>query len=121
MIAFRKAHPTIARSRYWREDVRWYGAGPYTDMSHESRHFAYYLDGASQNDVDLYVMINSHPQERRFEIQEVRRGGWKLVADTSRPSPEDVFEPGYEPAVLRREYLVGGRSVVVLMRPRAGE
>jgi glycogen operon protein len=24
MIAFRKAHPSLARSRFWREDVRWY-------------------------------------------------------------------------------------------------
>ena len=28
MIAFRKAHPSLARSRFWRDDVRWYGVGP---------------------------------------------------------------------------------------------
>ena len=29
MIAFRKAHPSIARSRFWRDDVEWFGpAGP---------------------------------------------------------------------------------------------
>ena len=28
MIAFRKAHPSICRSRFWRDDVRWYGVGP---------------------------------------------------------------------------------------------
>ena len=27
MIALRKAHPSIARSRYWREDVQWFGRG----------------------------------------------------------------------------------------------
>ena len=27
MIAFRKAHPSIGRSRFWRDDVRWYGVG----------------------------------------------------------------------------------------------
>ena len=28
MIAFRKSHPTLGRSRFWRDDVRWYGVGP---------------------------------------------------------------------------------------------
>ena len=28
MIGFRKAHPSLGRSRFWREDVRWYGTGP---------------------------------------------------------------------------------------------
>ncbi len=27
MIVFRKAHPSLGRSRFWREDVRWYGVG----------------------------------------------------------------------------------------------
>src|SRR5438874_12363362 len=25
MIAFRKTHPALSRSRFWREDVSWYG------------------------------------------------------------------------------------------------
>ena len=28
MIGFRKAHPSLGRSRFWRDDVRWYGVGP---------------------------------------------------------------------------------------------
>jgi glycogen operon protein len=28
MIASRKAHPSLARSRFWRDDVRWHGVGP---------------------------------------------------------------------------------------------
>jgi glycogen operon protein len=118
MIAFRKSHPTIARSRYWRDDIRWYGCGQTVDMSHESRHFAFYLDGASRADSDLYVMINAHEQDRLFEIQEFGQDGWKLVADTSRESPHDIFEPGREPCVDRPKYAVKARSVVLLMRPR---
>ena len=35
MIAFRKARPWIASSRYWREEVHWYGAtGPVDFFSH---------------------------------------------------------------------------------------
>ncbi len=29
MIGFRKAHPSLCRSRFWREDVRWYGTRPH--------------------------------------------------------------------------------------------
>ncbi len=28
MIAFRKNHPSLSRSRFWREDVSWYGVVP---------------------------------------------------------------------------------------------
>lgn len=42
MIAFRKAHPSLGRSRFWREDVRWYGTGPTVVMGPESRTLAYY-------------------------------------------------------------------------------
>jgi glycogen operon protein len=116
MIAFRKAHPTIARSRFWRDDIRWYGRGQQVDMSYESRQLAYYLDGGSQDDADLYVMINTHWEDQRFEIHEFDRRGWKRVVDTSQSSPEDIVEAGDEPEVASNWYLVRGRSVVVLLR-----
>ena len=119
LIAFRKAHPTIARSRFWREDVRWYGAGRRGGhVLFESRHLAFYLDGAAQHDVDLYLMINAHEEERVFEIQEPEPTGWRRVCDTSQESPDDVSEPGREPRVYRNEYVVDAHSVVLLMRPR---
>jgi glycogen operon protein len=118
MIAFRKAHPTLARSRYWRDDVRWYGTGRHIDMSYGSKHLAYYLDGRSQNDADLYVMINAHSEPRTFSVQTFQRGPWKLVVDTSCDSPDDIHESGREPAVTAAERKVAGRSIVVLMRPR---
>jgi len=119
MIAFRKAHPTIARSRYWREDVRWHGTGRNIDMSHQSRHLAFYLDGAPQDDVDLYVIINAEQKDRSFEVQRFEPDRWKLVADTSRESPRDIFEPGHERVVSRKDYLVRAKSVVVMMRERS--
>ncbi len=124
MIAFRKAHPSICRSRYWREDVRWYGPQAGTDMSWESRTLAYALRGASQGDDDLYVMINLGEEAQTFTIQEWERppggsaGGWLRCVDTWRPSPEDIAGPGQEPALDSRQYLVQSRSVVVLRRPQ---
>jgi glycogen operon protein len=37
MIAFRKSHPSLCRSRFWREDICWYGTGHTVDLSPESR------------------------------------------------------------------------------------
>src|ERR1700737_3822845 len=50
MIAFRKNHPSLSRSRFWREDVSWYGVGPTVDLSHDSHSLAFCLHGASQGD-----------------------------------------------------------------------
>lgn len=118
MIQFRKSHPTISRSRFYREDIRWYGCGRDVDMSHSSRQLAYYLDGASQADVDLYVMINSGPSDRVFEIEEQDGPIWSVAVDTAHPSPEDIYESGSEPEWTRPDYLVRSRSVVVLLRLR---
>ncbi len=118
MIALRKAHPTIARSRYWRDDIRWYGMGPEIDMSRMSRHLAFYLDGRSQQDADFYVMINGDDEKRIFNIQKFEPQRWLQVVDTAQPSPADIHEPGTEVPISQSRYPVGPRSIVVLMRPR---
>jgi glycogen operon protein len=114
MIAFRKAHPSIARSHYWRDDVTWYGAGPRVDASFESRSLAYALRGASVGDDDLYVMINAWWEPLDFVVQEGTATSWKRVVDTSLPSPEDIADPGHEVPVQSLIYRVGPRSIVVL-------
>jgi glycogen operon protein len=68
MIAFRKSHPCIGRSTFWREDVSWHGADGPVDLGHESRCLAYLLRGASVGDGDLYVMINGHWKDRSFTV-----------------------------------------------------
>ena len=70
MIAFRKAHPSLARSRFWREDVRWNGAGREPDLSFHSCSLAFALLGGSLHDDDLYVMINAYSEAIDFHIQE---------------------------------------------------
>ena len=118
MIAFRKAHPTLARSRFWREDVRWHGTGKHIDMSYESRQLAYYLDGRSQDDADLYVMINADKHDTEFEPQLSSLSGWRQVVDTSAASPDDFYELERAPALVSASVTVKARSIVVLVRPR---
>ena len=116
MIAFRKSHPSLGRGRFWREDVRWYGVGEAPDLSFDSHTIAFCLHGASQNDADLYVMINVFWRELTFLVQEGRANEWCPVVDTSLPSPSDFCEPGREKPLQSFSYKVGPRSTVVLIR-----
>jgi glycogen operon protein len=85
----------------------------------DSRCLAYFLDGASVDDNDLYVMINGHWQDRTFMVQQGTPSAWRRVVDTAKPSPEDIIEPGQEPKLESASYLVRARSVVVLRKERA--
>jgi len=116
MIAFRKAHPSIGRLTFWRGDVTWHGPGGPVDLGAESRCLAYFLDGESVGDDDLYVMINSHWEDRTFTVPEESPSAWRRVVDTAKPSPEDIVEPGKEPKLESASYLVRARSVVVLRK-----
>jgi len=116
MIAFRKAHPSISRSRFWREDVDWYGVGPKADLSYDSRSLAFCLHGASQGDDDIYVMINAFWEALDFEIQEGTAREWKRVVDTALPSPHEFSDPGAP--LEQTSYRMAPRSIVVLLRSK---
>jgi glycogen operon protein len=121
MIAFRKAHPSLARSRFWREDVRWYGVGQDPDLADDSRSLAFALHGASHQDTDICVMINAYWEELTFQIQEGAAHAWRRVVDTSLESPFDFLEPGNETPLQSSQYQVPARSVVVLVRDKDGD
>jgi isoamylase len=114
MIAFRKSHPSLCRSRFWREDISWYGVGPTVDLSPVSRSLAFCLHGASQGDDDIYVMINSYWEALRFRIQEGEPRDWLRIVDTELPTPADFSDRGVplDSAI----YQVAPRSIVVLVR-----
>ncbi len=114
MSAFRKAHPSLARSRFWRDDVHWFGPRGVPDFG-EPR-IAMLLRGASQRDDDLYVMINGGADPMTFVIQDAA-DAWRVAIDTSRAAPEDI-EIEHPRELERPSCLVEGRSVVVLVRRR---
>jgi glycogen operon protein len=113
-IAFRKAHPSLGRTRFWREDVRWHGVGSAPDLSHDSRSLAFCLRGDSHGDHDLYVMINAYWEPLTFTIQSGPADRWARVIDTARDSPDDFRERGTETPMVSLTYDVQPRSVVVL-------
>ncbi len=94
----------------------WYGAGERADLSNDSRSLAFCLHGASQNDDDIYVMINAYWEELEFHIQEGTAQEWLRVVDTALTSPDDFAERGDSLGVA--SYLLAPRSVVVLLRHR---
>jgi isoamylase len=116
MIALRKSHPSLSRSRFWREDISWYGSGPGVDLSHDSRSIAFCLHGASQDDDDIYVMINAYWEELEFHVQEGTAGEWGRIVDTGLPGPDDFSD--YGAPLEQTKYGVAPRSIVVLLRPR---
>lgn len=118
MIALRKAHPTLGRSRFWRDDVRWFGTARAVDLSPGSRCLALFLCGKSQQDDDLYLMINAGQKPEEFGIHEGRPGDWRRIIDTARPSPEDIVDAATQPPLADPSYTVAPHSVVVLLRPR---
>jgi glycogen operon protein len=116
MIALRKSRRGLGRTRFWREDIRWYGPRGEPDLSHESRCLAWRLSGGQFDEGDLYVMINAQEQAMHFHVQEGLASNWLRLVDTSLTSPLDITDPGQDTPLISLDYEVGGRSVVVLTR-----
>ena len=117
LIAFRRPpdplpQPVLARRRDW------YGVGPSTDLGDDSHSLAFALRGASEDDSDLYVMINAYHEPLTFTIQEGRPGCWQRAIDTGLPGPADIDHPDRGPLVPSRKFHVQARSVVVLAARR---
>jgi len=110
MIALRKRAP-IARSRFWRGDVRWYGTQGVVDFG--AQQVAWSLHGAP-GERELYVMVNAGPEPAAFVIQ-AAGARWACVVDTSRPSPVDIELDRPQP-IEHPSYVVAAHSVVVLWR-----
>lgn len=116
MIAFRKAHPSLGRSRFWRADVMWLEA--IGEMDPASSLLAFHLNGPSEGDSDLYIMINGEVLDAVFTIQ--AEGCWSLGVDTSRDLPEDATSAGGTQFFAAGQAVpVPSRSIKVLMREAA--
>jgi glycogen operon protein len=120
MIDFRKGHPSLARSLFWRDDVKWYGPNHNVDWSHDSRTLAWCVHGASLNDSDIYVMVNSYWEPLTFTIQENHTEQWKRIIDTSLFSPDDFIDFDHAIALASLSYRMAPHSIVVLVKPSNG-
>jgi isoamylase len=124
MIAFRKRHPIVHRSRFFTGDVNerlmadmvWHGcqlnAPGWNDPN--SRVLAYTMGGFGA-DPDVHVMLNMDGGALPFELPIVHGRRWHRAVDTSLLSPDDIAEDGQEVAIAEASYLVNAHTVVVLI------
>jgi glycogen operon protein len=73
-------------------------------------------DAQGQADV-VYCAMNMYWEPLDFELPSPPSGRrWHIFANTTMPTPDDVWNPGEEPPLSDQErLLVGGRSTIVLV------
>ncbi len=124
MMDFRKRHPLLHRHEFFEgrvnerglADISWHG----TELNNagwddpEPRVLALTI-GEPGDDEDIHIMMNMYWDTLDFQVPEVSGRKWYRSVDTSKPSPEDIFEAGKETLISGGDYLVEGRSVVILI------
>ena len=72
---------------------------------------------AAHRDTDndhLHIMVNMFWDALPFEIPPIEGRKWYRTVDTALASPNDIADAGKEVKIAGNEYIVSGRSVVVL-------
>ena len=130
LIAFRKRHAALRRSRYFTgevnerglADITWHGcriSEPGWDDP-ESRVLGFTLGamptsaGGKASDIDIHVMMNMGPNDLDFDVPEVPGRQWYRAIDTGLSSPADIVAKGHEPPCDGKTYRVTNHSIVVL-------
>ena len=118
MIAFRRAHPVLRREEFYTDaDIRWFapkgGIPPWADPWQKS--FGCLILG--QTDPDLFLLFNADTRSVDFYLPALPAGKiWRLAVDTSRTSPDDLFDPGKEPLIQGENgFRLESRSSAILL------
>jgi glycogen operon protein len=124
MIAFRKQHPNVHRSRFFTgevnernlADITWHGCRLYSPGWNDpnARVLAYTLGGFG-GEADLHVMMNMYWEPLPFELPAAGGRKWFRAVDTSLDSPNDIAARGQEVEIAGGEYVVNGHGVVVVI------
>jgi glycogen operon protein len=133
VISFRQDHPVLRGMHHpssvdplecLHPEVSWHGVRAWEpDWSSTGRVLGvmwcgHHIDNGSPDYV--YLAANSHWEGHEVELPTLEEGwSWRLFADTSKSSPFDACEPGYETEVPNTDrYPVGPRSVVAFVGHR---
>ena len=128
LIAYRRAHTVFSRTKFFTDnydkdtvpEIVWFDINAKNpDWSRQKRFLAFKLNGTAGNpdENDFYIATNTDIYDLTITLPALTDGRkWHLVADTSLPSPEDIFEPGSEePLREQRRYVLISGATVVLM------
>lgn len=123
MIRFRHGHPALRKeSFYSTSEIRWFSpAGTPPDwFDPQQRSLACLIFG--QKDAALFVMFNAASEPVEFSIPAAAGAGvWYLAVDTSRSTPEDLFDPGKELSLQpKTSFRAGPRSSAILVAQQEG-
>lgn len=129
LINFRRVHPVLRRRTHFvHQDV--IGSG-YPDISFHgtkawqpnwargSRTLAFMLDGSHSEkgqDDFIYVAMNFYWEGLAFELPKLPVSlRWHIVANTYMAPPHDIHPLGQEPVHHGRTFVLGARSVIILV------
>lgn len=116
LIAFRKAHPILYRSRFLREnDITWHGKEPQRpDWSEKSRFLAFSLSDPI-NDYELYIAFNASTQHSNIQLPSKKNNHiWYRIVDTSQESPEDFIEDERAQPITQLKQTMPAFSAILL-------
>ncbi len=131
LIHFRKRHVAFRRVHFLKgkdgnseiPDISWFcHKGLQARWDHNVKTIAFYLSGSaedtgfSKEDSNFYTMINAHSKKISFRMPALFRDlEWKLILNTGKPSPQDIYEEGREPVYDVSGLMeIEGRSMIVL-------
>ncbi len=130
IIKFRNNHPVLRGKSHFRgsdyigsgySDISFHGTQAWqSDFSDGSRVFAFMLCGkhakdGTVKDNHIYVAMNMHTEELKFQIPKLKKRRWFLSVNTYDEN-EDIFDIGYEKFLEnQREIVVKEHSIIVLV------
>ena len=125
MIAFRKRHPCLMRTRFLNAkqlegvalpDVCWHGTETNKPLWNDpdARLLSFTLRAVGDAEEHLQIMLNMSGDPVTMQLLEIGDRSWFRAVDTWLASPQDVLEPQEQPIVDGGVYCVQQRSVVVL-------
>ncbi len=137
MADFRHRHSQLHRREYFTgkdvqqcgyPDIAWHGVKPNRpDWGSASRSLAFMIAGDETcsfgPEADfIYAAFNMWHEPLSFGLPALPAGmHWRMVVDTSRPSPDDFREPGSEQLLPDQSMVtLTARSVILLIGNRAG-
>jgi isoamylase len=119
MIAFRQAHRVLSEEQFYTDaEIQWYGShgGSPNWTDSREKHFAFMIQ---EEQSALCLLFNAGADAVDFLLPPLTHGErWHLAADTSAPTPHDLFAAGEEPPLIyQTTYLVNpGSSGILLAR-----
>ena len=125
MIAFRKRHACLMRSRFLNAkrqagmalpDVSWHGVEPHKPLWDDpnAQLLSYTLRAVDKDEEHLHIIFNMSNGPVDVGLPKIDDRNWYRAVDTWRASPQDILAPPEQPFVNSDAYHVKPRSVVVL-------